>query len=455
VVAVLIGPGPRSRAPSVRVQPAKRWVTFPYARCVDWVKRRLPDSAVGRLRLVVIFAAAVATMLKLQIAARTFGTNDVGIWGVFAEGVRDFGPVGIYGHHFEVSLYNHGPLAGWLLLAINWLLDHDVTSFPFLIRLPACLADFVTALLVFELVRLVRSLREAAVAALLVSWSPVLFVVSGFHGNTDPVFVMFALLSVYLLVVRGWALAAGAAFGIAVSIKLVPVVLAPLLVVVLVRLGWRRVGAFVGGGAIVFLLLWLPVVVTRWQAFRAQVLEYRGSTFQRWGLPQFLSWADLQGVAASLAGPGRFGILLVSGLTAAAVVWRRPDAVVPAVGLSFVLFLVLSPAFGMQYLAWALAAAYLIDTRAATGYNLAASAFVLVVYSDWSGAPPWRWYQAWGGPFSPRELALMVVTWVLLTAVGVVGLRHLRGGIAGSASAAGSRRRWAFTSANGGYDPRT
>ena len=211
----------------------------------------------GRLRLGVIVLAAVATVLKLQIAARTFGTNDVGTWGVFAEGVRHFGPVGIYGHHFQVSLYNHGPLAGWLLLAINWLLDHHVTSFPFLIRVPACLADFGTALLVFELVRVGRPAREAAIAAILVVWSPVLFVISGFHGNTDPVFVMFALLSVYLLVVRGWALAAGVAFGIAVSIKLVPVVLAPVLLVVLVRLGWRRLVAFAGGGAIVF----LPAVV--------------------------------------------------------------------------------------------------------------------------------------------------------------------------------------------------
>ena len=154
-------------------------------------------------------------------------------------------PSGSTATTFEVSLYNHGPLVGWLLLAINWLLDHHVTSFPFLIRLPACLADFVTALLVFELVRLARSAKDAAVAASLVVWSPVLFVISGFHGNTDPVFVMFALLSVYLLVVRRWALAAGVAFGIAVSIKLVPVVLAPLLlVVVLVRLGRRRLAAF-------------------------------------------------------------------------------------------------------------------------------------------------------------------------------------------------------------------
>ena len=287
---------------------------FPYACCVNWARRRLPDSAVGRLRLGVVVLAAVATFLKLQIAARTFGTNDVGTWGVFAQGVRHFGPVGIYGHHFQVSLYNHGPLAGWLLLAINWLLDHHVTSFPFLIRVPACLADFGTALLVFELVRVARPAKEAAIAASLVVCSPVLFVISGFHGNTDPVFVMFALLSVYLLVVRRWALAAGVAFGIAVSIKLVPVVLAPLLLVVLVRLGRRRLAAFLGGGAIVFCLLWLPVVVSRWDAFRAQVLAYNGSTIRQWGLPQLLTWAHLPGAASWLAGPGRFAILLASGL---------------------------------------------------------------------------------------------------------------------------------------------
>src|SRR5262245_44057272 len=247
------------------MNPARRIVvTFPYACRVDWARGRLPDSTLGRLRLIVILSAAVATFLKLQIAARTFGTNDVGTWGVFAEGVRHYGPVGIYGHHFRVSLYNHGPLAGWLLLAINWLLDHHVTSFQFLIRVPACLADFVTIVLVFELVRLVRPVREAAISSVLVAWSPVLFVISGFHGNTDPLFVMFALLSVYLLVVRRWALAAGAAFGIAVSIKLVPIVLAPVLLVLLVRLGRRRLAAFAGGGAIVFLVLWLPVVLSRW-----------------------------------------------------------------------------------------------------------------------------------------------------------------------------------------------
>jgi hypothetical protein len=401
---------------------------------------------VGRARLVVTSVAAVVTVLKLEVAARTFGTNDVGYWGAFAQAVRDVGPIDIYGHALPrlPVAYNHGPLAGWLLAAINWVLDHDVLSFPFLIRVPACLADFVTVLLVFELVRLARPPRQAAVAAVLVACSPVLFVVSGFHGNTDPVFVMFSLLSVYLLVVRRWAFAAGVAFGIALSVKLVPVVLVPVLLVVLVRLGGRRVAAFAGGGAAVFLVLWVPVLVSRWEGFREQVLAYSGGVLREWGLPQFLTWVDLPGAGDWLAGPGRFGILLVSGVAAAAVAWRRPDAVVPAAGLSLVLFLLLSPAFGMQYLAWPLAAAYLIDTAAATVYNVVASVFVVVVYSHWSDAYPWHWYTAWAVPFTSGQLVLMVLTWVALAAVGLTGLRLLRG-TAGSTPALDATRRRSFT----------
>ena len=48
--------------------------------------------------------------------------------------------------------------------------------------------------------------------------SPVLFVISGFHGNTDPVFVMFALLSVYLLSDRRAPALAGLSIAIALSV---------------------------------------------------------------------------------------------------------------------------------------------------------------------------------------------------------------------------------------------
>jgi hypothetical protein len=44
----------------------------------------------------------------------------------------------------------------------------------------------------------------------------------------------------------------------------------------------------------------------------------------------------------------------------------------------------------------------------------------------------------------------MVLTWALLAVVGVVGLRYLRGGVAGRTVAATSRRRLGLRTAEGG-----
>ena len=46
----------------------------------------------------------------------------------------------------------------------------------------------------------------------------------------------------------------------------------------------------------------------------------------------------------------------------------------------------------------------------------------------------------------------MVLTWAPLAAVGAVGLWLLRGGVAGSAVAAGPVRRWGLASGDEGYD---
>lgn len=391
-------------------------------------------SIVSRLRLAVFAAAVLAMTAKLLIAANTFGTNDVHYWTEFARGVRDYGPIGIYGHAFEAQ-FNHPPLSGWMLVVVNWLVDHGVAGFPFLIRVPSSLADLVTAMLIFELVRLRRPDREAAIAAALVVWSPVLLVISGFHGNTDPLFVMLVLLTVYLLVVRQWTAAAGITFAVALSVKLVPIVLVPALAIVLFRLGWRRFIAFVGGGMAVFVLLWIPVLVTRWAEFSQNVLGYPGIWLREWGLVQFAVWLEAPEWAIDmLVGPGRFVVLALAAGLPAILVWRRPAAFPAAVGLALALFLLLSPAFSMQYLAWPLAGAYLINTWTATAYNLAASVWIVVVYDHWNRARPWDWFEAVGKPFRSEEFVLMVVTWVALAGLAAVGLWLLRGRDTGAAS---------------------
>ncbi|MDQ7908852.1 glycosyltransferase family 39 protein [Phytohabitans sp. ZYX-F-186] len=388
-------------------------------------------SLVGWMRLLVIGVLAGATVLKFLFAANTFGTNDVRYWIMFTEAVRDYGPIGVYGHEFKWALYNHPPLTSYLLQVISWLEFHGVGDVPFLIRVPATLADVVTTLVVFELVRRRRGIAEATAAGVLVACSPVLIVISGFHGNTDPVFVMFTLLSVYLLVAHRSLVTgalAGASFAAAVSVKLVPVVLLPALLLVAVRSGWRRALGFLAASGAVMALLWGPVVLTHWSDFSENVLGYNGIAIREWGLVRFAEWFELSPAAIDfLVGPGRFiGLLLCAGLPLL-LVWRRPTDLGAAAGLSLGLFLLVSPAFGFQYLVWPLAAAYLVNFWLATVYNAIASWFVLLVYDRWNNAYPWNWDVGTAISFqSSRPYVLAVLTWQALAAVVVAGMLLLR-----------------------------
>jgi hypothetical protein len=377
---------------------------------------------VPELRLVVLAVASLTTLVKLVVAARSFGTNDVHYWTQFAAGVREFGPIGVYGHRFELQVYNHPPLIGWMLQTFNFLTDHGL-AFPFLIRVPSSLADLGTAVLVFEILRHRIPVGQATAAALLYALSPLMVIVSGFHGNTDPVFAFASMLTLYLVAVRGRLALAGLVFGIAVSIKLVPVVIAPLMLVLLLRRGLVPTVRFVSGGMVVLLVLWLPVLVLRGPEFTDQVLNYDGIPGTEWGIPELLKWLGVSDLhVATLRSHARAPVLLLASLVPAALVWRRPSAWPAAFGLSFAILLLLSPAFGMQYLVWPLAAAYLVDWRAATVYNAAASLFAYVVYAHWNADTWWHWDEAKAAAFTRGELPLMTAAWASLLLVILWGL---------------------------------
>jgi 4-amino-4-deoxy-L-arabinose transferase-like glycosyltransferase len=368
-------------------------------------------------------AAVPVTLIKLYLAATTGGSNDVRNFAKFANGVREFGPIKLYGEKMALAQYNHPPLIGWMLAGMNWLDDHGL-PFPLLIRLPATLADVITALLVFELLR-VRKPQLAVVAGITAAVSPILIVISGYHGNTDPVFVMFAMLSFWLLVTNRSGFAAGLCLGIAVSIKIVPVVAVPLLLYLAFKHGWRRGAAFAAGGAAIFALLWLPVVLVRWSEFRTNVLGYTGhASGGRWGLVAFANGMGLpRGVEGALIGPGRFVVLLIAAGVPLLIAWRRPTRLNEAFGLSFTLMLLLSTATATQYLAWAAAPSLLVSVWPAVAYNLAGGVLMIDAYSDWADAPPWRWNNAYSHPFDHQETVVAGVVWFVLATVVVLGIR--------------------------------
>jgi hypothetical protein len=376
---------------------------------------------VGERRWLVLVCALVTTIAKLRLAATTAGTNDVVHWSFFASSVHDVGPIGIYASHFRVP-FNHPPLIGWWLLAVNAVSSHG-PSVRFLIRVPASIADVATALIVFELVRRRRSLNEATVAGTVVAFTPVLFVISGFHGNTDPVFVMFALLSAYL-VVCDRPFAAGVSAAIALSIKLVPVVALPVIVAALWR-DRRRLRAATIGFLVVLVSLWGPVIARQWTGFRRNVLDYEGLRPQesRWGIVDFARHTHIPGLVDFLVGPGRWAALAISALLPAYLVLRRRGGIAVGVGLALASFLLLTTNFGMQYLAWAAGSVLLLDVWAGAAYNVSAGALVLVTYTHWTNGFPWD--QARAQQLTPFQERLGWLTWAVLLICVVLGIRRL------------------------------
>jgi len=376
---------------------------------------------VQRRRLFVCAAAVATTSVKLRLAATTFGTTDVLFWRSFAASVHKLGPIGIYSTHYSVP-YNHPPLIGWFLVAVNAVAAHG-PSLPFLIRMPATIADVVTALLVFELVRLHRDLTEATLAGIVLACTPVLMVISGFHGNTDPVFVMFILLSAYLIV-HDRPLGAGVSAAMALSIKLVPIVALPVVAAAL----WghrRRLARATVGFLLVIGALWAPVVFDQWAGFKRNVLDYKGIAPKatQWGIVDVARHLHQTWLVDALVGPGRFFALGVSALVPAYVVLKRPDAVATGVALSLTLFLLLTTNFGTQYLAWAAAAVLLLDVWAGIAYNLTAGVLLLVTYTHWTNGFPW--YQAHAHRLTPGQEQGAGLAWVVLLVCALLGIRRL------------------------------
>jgi len=392
---------------------------------------QFPRSRVVQVRIVVLAVAIGFAVIKLIFAARTPGTNDVTTFQGFADAIRHYGPINIYGHRIPVASvpgaflapYNHPPLVGWMLVVFNRLTDLGI-SFRFLIRVPATLADVVTSVLVFELVRGRRPLREAAVAGLVVASSPALVVISGYHGNTDPVFVMFALASLYLLVNERSGFVAGLAFAAAINIKIVPIVTLPVLLLVAARSSRRRLLAFLAGSGALLAVTWGPVVPHRWTAFKENVLGYKGLNYPQWGLVQFARtlgfsthWQEM------LRGGGRYPLLLLSAGVPLLIAWRWPTASTSAFGLSLVAVLLLSTSTAARYVVWAVAAVFLVNVWAGVIYNVAASALLIVVYDSWNGgALPWNWGHARSGPWTHGEVLLAGIVWLTLLAVLLIGL---------------------------------
>lgn len=380
---------------------------------------------------------AVGTIIRLWLALVTDGTNDVTTWLAFADAAGQMGALDLY----EVQQwpgvplfdFNHGPLTAWILKAAAPLLIDNPAAATW-IRVPSIIADAASALMAVVLVRRANRPDRRVLAASIVALNPVLILVSGFHGNTDSVFVALTLLaSVWLG--RNQPHLAGLAFAAAVGIKVVPLLVLPVFFMSIGRVADRRrfAGWFVAASA----ALWIPPFILSTEAVVREVFLYRGPhgwiphrILDGLGVLDAVPWFQDAWLA------GVFSLVLGVALRV------RTDPVMSrefASGLAFLVFLVLATGFGVQYLAWPVVFLAISAPRLAIVTSTVSGVFMYASYALWSGggfaighADLWSADPLW----TPVTIGLMQATWTVLA--GAAWLMW-RAGVRRSES--GSRRR--------------
>ena len=389
----------------------------------------------ARRALLIGIPLALATGLKLWLALTTFGTNDVRYWNTFMRYIVAKGTVTIYR---DIWYYNHPPAVSGFLWLLHLVADHAPHGFPFAMRLPAILADVGSVLLMYRLVRLGWGERRGILCAVGVALSPILVLVSGFHGNTDPVFMCLILLAADRLLIGKSAASAGAILGVAINVKLVPLLVVPIFFLHLD--GTRARGRFAAALAGVIGLGFGYHFAVAAPFVKRNVFEYSGLR-NIWGVTE-LAHAGFPPIGSPGAGTALKLLIAALIVTRAIAQSRhRPAARTPgdaargclrSIGWAFLLFLLLTPGFGIQYLSWLAIASFLIEPSWAFGYNLLGGAFSFAVYHYWNRGFPWNIADsdvvgAWKAPQAlvGRLTWLYLLTWVAVLVHAAVTRRRV------------------------------
>ncbi len=377
----------------------------------------------------ILIAAVLSFVGKVTIASRTFGATDALLWEANLKQLREAGPLSLYengtvlrsddGTPYHSEVFNHPPFMVRLLSLGGWLSRQTQMPLRFWLRVACAVADLASTLLIVGIMS--RSqLPASPVALFLVAASPISLLISGFHGNTDPIMMALLLLAVYWMH-REAPWQAGAALGLAAGIKIVPLLFAPALAL---SLPGRKRAAFLACAIGVFFVGSLPLAIEHPRLIWSHVFGYSPQT-GIWGISRFVAALGTEAQAQTYAHFAKGALLLLLGAVSLWLNLRRPQSpiVLQCALLAFVL-VSLTPGFGVQYLAWLAPWACLFNARQAAAFHSIGGLFLTWYYTRAAHGFPWYLAnsaatQVWSGSLIfVGLLCWLVIVWLTFSMWG-------------------------------------
>jgi hypothetical protein len=361
--------------------------------------------------LLVLLAALLATTVKIAWALHSAGSCDVVFFFGYGQALGDATLAQLYAGD---PMFNHTPATGLLAAALYRMARAEYATFAALFRLISIAADLGLIAALLWLRR--RTGRPPWWALVFFAASPVSIMVSGFHGNVDPLMVLCLTWAAVAVVARRPALS-GALFAAACNVKVVPIVLAP------VFLAWwwqhdRRGLLRFSLTAGALLLAGNAIPLIQYPALYLQKVFGYGSYWGSWGITYWLRDTglaafqkfDFQELSSAQVQVAWLLKALIVGAIAA-VAWRRraveDRAFLDTLTAAFALVFVFAPGAGPQYLVWTAPFLAWSAPRWYALITLCSAAFMASFYHStadwhfpWDLAYPNGWEYIFWGPWT-------------------------------------------------------
>ena len=348
-------------------------------------------------RRAILLSALAATVVKIFLALRSSGSLDVFAFNEFLTNIREVGGIGAYYRRgLAGNPFTYPPFMIHAVRGMGILADATHLPFRFWLRFPSVLADLGNLFLIWKMAERLPALKLTPWGLLLVAVYPGSILISGFHGNTDALMIFFLLLAIYLLTLKRLPWLAGAAFGMALNIKIVPLVFAPAIFLFLPDLRTRL--KFFGMAMAVVFVASLPYLLQDPLVIWKTVFGHR-SLYGKWGWtrlvvkyltdipPPLNGYEELTGVHRIVEATGRYVMFACIAFASFRMNLRRhkPPLFLQC-GLIAFMFLFMTTGFGIQYLAWLTPWIIVLGARGAGLYYLVSACYITLFYLNMSAA---------------------------------------------------------------------
>lgn len=344
----------------------------------------------------ILLILLVATLAKVLWALYSVGFIDTPYFSMYGKLAAKHGLAWMYASGDIV--FNHTPLTSAICVGIFGVVGDDKMLFGFVFRLLSIIADVFVVLGLMRLVRFGVGIPWWALAV--VAGSPVSLMISGYHGNVDPIMTALLFYAAISVIEKRPAIC-GLYFALSCNLKVVPLMFFPAFFLYWLHHERRSVIRF---SLTVFAVLLAGFGVALWeypQLLLSRVFGY-GGLCGSWGVTYWLRQTGapvFEALTFNGASPEQklvmrllkvIVILLVLHISWARRKVTNGKAFFETIARCWIILFVFAPSGSPQYMSWFLPFMAIGYPRWSILLNGAATIYLAVCYSSIANSSfPW------------------------------------------------------------------